>query len=127
DDYLELVKGRAYGSQGDGGASSAGSALALALATLLRLFAPILPFVTEEVWSWWQDGSVHRTPWSDAADLRAAASDDADSLVLDTASEVLAAIRREKTSAKQSLRAPVRMVTVRDTADRLAALARAAA
>src|SRR5581483_11099960 len=63
DDYLELVKGRRYGDQGQAGAASANSALAAALSVLLRLLAPFLPFVTEEVWSWWQDGSIHTSPW----------------------------------------------------------------
>ena len=121
DDYLELVKTRAYDDSGSAGPSSARAALALALSVQLRLFAPVLPFVTEEVWSWWQSGSVHRSAWPVAGEL-AAAGEGADQISLEVASDVLGAVRRAKTAAKRSMRSEVERLTVTDTPARLEAL-----
>ena len=123
DDYLELVKVRAYGDGDETGTASARAALAAALSVQLRLFAPFLPFVTEEVWSWWQTDSLHRAPWPEVAECGEVA--DADPSVLEVTSEVLGLVRRAKTEAKRSMRAPVDLLTVTDTAPRLAALAHA--
>jgi valyl-tRNA synthetase len=110
DDYVELVKARAYGERTPHEADSARATLALALSALHRLFAPFLPFVTEEVWSWWQEGSVHRATWPTVADIGPHAG--AEPGVLDVAAKVLGAIRREKTSQKRSMRARVAILTV---------------
>ncbi len=117
DDYVELVKGRAYGNFGEAEAASAATALRTALSTLLRLFAPFLAYVTEEVWSWWQEGSIHLTSWP-ALD----APDAAAPLVFSVAGEVLSAVRKEKSEQKRALTTRVERVVVRDTAERLAAL-----
>jgi valyl-tRNA synthetase len=123
DDHLELVKQRAYGAQGAGGAASAVGALRLALDVVLRLLAPFLPYVTEEVWSWWRAGSIHRAPWPTTGELEAAG--EGEPLVLEVTAGVLTAVRREKALAKVSLKVPVERVVVRDTSERLAALERA--
>ncbi|CAN5180602.1 valine--tRNA ligase [soil metagenome] len=125
DDYLELVKARAYGEAGDAGADSAHRALALAHRTLLALFAPFLPFVTEEVWSWREVGSIHRSAWPDASSLATTAGD-GDPEVLDVAAAVLGEVRKAKTTAQRSLRTEVARVVVTDTAGRLALLSGAA-
>ncbi len=120
DDFLELVKQRAYGASGPEAARSAVGALRLALDAMLRLFAPFLPYVTEEVWSWWQKGSIHRAHWPTADEFSAAAG--GDPTVYAVAAEVLTEIRREKALRKVSLRAEVERVLIRDTEERLALL-----
>nr|MDQ3610514.1 valine--tRNA ligase [Actinomycetota bacterium] len=122
DDYIELVKSRAYdeGTAADSkGADSARRALRLALSVLLRLFAPVLPFTTEEVWSWWQPGSVHAQSWPEAAQLREAGGA-GDPALLMVAGEVLGQIRKAKSSAKVSMRAPVERLEVRAGRERAA-------
>jgi valyl-tRNA synthetase len=128
DDYVELVKSRAYGEAGGADARSAAVTLRIALSTLLRLLAPVLAYVSEEVWSWWRDGSIHRAEWPRAASLRPAPGPDGtgpDPLVYEVAAAVLAEVRKEKSTRKVSLATPVERVCVTDTAERLAALEQA--
>ncbi|MDX6417814.1 MAG: valyl-tRNA synthetase [Trebonia sp.] len=114
DDYLELVKTRAYGAgaaSADDESASARGALRQALDVQLRLFAPFLPFVTEEAWSWWQDGSVHAAAWPSAE--VASGADAGDPVVLATAAAVLGQVRKAKTEARLSIRAEAARVVVR--------------
>jgi len=130
DDYLELVKGRAYGERGEAPGASARAALRLALAVMLRLFAPFLPFVTEEVWSWWQEGSVHTAAWPSPEDVAPAAPASGEPLgtpslaaaSLTAASGAIAAIRGAKSGARVSMRAPVRTLVVTAPRDHLDAV-----
>lgn len=110
DDYLELVKERAYRSAGTPGQSSAVSALRLALDALLRLLAPVLAFASEEVWSWRHEGSVHRAPWPTVEEL--SLSDNPAPGLLALTSQALIELRRQKTERQLSQRAPVSRVVM---------------
>jgi valyl-tRNA synthetase len=125
DDYLELVKQRRYGVEGDAAAQSANRAMQAAISVLLRLFAPFLPFVTDEVWSWWRTGSVHRAPWPSAAEiteLTGGTSSDA-AAAFKLASDVTARLRHHRSVNKRSFRVPIR-ATVSVDAGQIALLTR---
>jgi valyl-tRNA synthetase len=119
DDYLELVKGRRYGEQTAEGAGSANAALTAALSVMLRLFAPFLPFVTEEVWSWWREGSIHKAAWPTSEELTSLLADNtpetvhADQAAYAWATELLFEVRKQRSEAKQPLKVPITKVTVK--------------
>jgi valyl-tRNA synthetase len=103
DDYMELVKERAYGvSSTKEQTASAVVALREALAVLVRLFAPFIPFAAEEVWSWWQEGSVHNAAWPTSDELVGNNPE-----LMDIASAALILIRKAKSDAKLSMKAEI--------------------
>lgn len=119
DDYLELVKERAYGQATTPQAQvSAVLALRIALHTQLRLLAPFIPFATEEAWSWWQEGSIHRSAWPEASELRVFSKEQAASM-LQSASEALMGVRKAKSDQQLSMKAEIASLTIKAPAGKL--------
>jgi len=113
DDYVELVKDRAYGSRGEEAQDSVLAALATTLDALLRLFAPVLPFVTDEVWRWWRHGSVHSAQWPTTAGFE---SVQGSAGMLNSVAQVLSGLRKVKSEAKVKQRTEV--ITARISAQK---------
>ena len=116
DDYVELVKDRSYGAQGADEQLSAHATLATALDTLLRLFAPFLPFVTEEVWSWWRTGSIHRADWPEAEPAQVPTD------MLPKVASALSRLRQTKTEAKVSQKTRITSAVLHAPTDVLTAV-----
>jgi valyl-tRNA synthetase len=125
DDYVELVKQRAYQGEGVDAADAASARVSLqrALSVMQRLFAPLIPFVSEEVWRWWNDTSVHAAAWPTRNDcVQGCATLDNHDAKLEAVGTVLGAVRRAKTEAKVSQRAEVESLVVSGSADDIAAV-----
>jgi valyl-tRNA synthetase len=123
DNYLEMVKSRRYGDHGPEAAGSANATLLCALSVLNRLFAPYLPFAAEEVWSWWQAGSVHKAPWPEVSEIeRLAAPDPQAQRALDAAIDVLGEVRRVKSIEKRPLKARIDVAEVSWSGDAVSLL-----
>ena len=110
DDYVELVKERTYGNQGEAAANSARAALGITTHSLLKLFAPFIPFVTEEVWSWWQEGSIHLQSWPKSSEIITNKSVGIDPL--NNVTWILSEVRKVKTENKQSMKAEVKTLEI---------------
>lgn len=110
DDYVELVKERTYGNQGEVAANSARAALGITTHTLLKLFAPFIPFVTEEVWSWWQEGSIHLQSWPKSSEIITNKEVGIDPL--NNVTWILSEVRKVKTENKQSMKAEVKTLEI---------------
>lgn len=111
DNYVENAKSRRYGDFGAEAAASASTAMRLALSVLLRLLAPYLAFVCEEVWSWSNSGSVHRAAWPTRGEVIAVSGvDPAAQLATSYVTEANNVIRKAKTDQKLSVGTPVAKV-----------------
>ena len=119
DDYLELVKERAYGQDTTPAAqASAVLALRIALHAQLRLLAPFIPFAAEEAWSWWQEGSIHRSSWPKASEIDGFTNGESASM-LRSASEALMGIRKAKSDQQLSMKAEITSLTINAPQEKL--------
>jgi valyl-tRNA synthetase len=128
DTYIELAKPRAWGTLGEPHERGSGyHALRLGLNVLLRLFAPVLPYITEEVWSWVFAGetrhaSIHTAPWPSAEDFAGIAPPDNPGS-FDLAMAAYNAINKAKSDAGVSVGRVAERLTLRANQKTMAALA----
>lgn len=123
DDFIELIKDRVYGSRGEAEQASVIATLATCLDALLRLLAPFQPFATDEVWSWWREGSVHSAVWPGVkgeSEGIASAAARGDDQVFESVARAISGVRKAKSDAKVKQRTAVVSATILGTEERIA-------
>ncbi len=127
DNYLELAKPRTYDEELTEGRLSACAALRLIHRAILRMLAPFIPYITEEVWHWAYAGdadmheSIHRSPWPSLDELAAIPAPKSE-LTYKATVAVLDAVRKAKAEANASMAAPVAHVRIAAAPENKAAI-----
>lgn len=119
DDYLELVKARAYQEKELPSGQSAIASLLLTLKIFLRLLAPSMPFITEEIWSWSfadNHSSIHKTHWPIVQELHHIIFEET---LMDIAFDILRQVRTTKSQAQKGMKWPVESLKVSGKDDQL--------
>ncbi len=122
DNYLELIKVRAYQEEMTPGKISALATLKFTLSVLLRLFAPFVPFFTEEAWSWifsdpaGKNKSVHTSAWPEEKEFSGIPKPEMND-AFGATMEILAAVRKVKSEAKVSVKTPLKSLAISGKSD----------
>ena len=120
DNYIELVKNRRFnGSSVD--SLSASTTLILILENVLKLFAPFVPMITDEIWlTMYPDKkSIHLQRWPQKIDVDL---NNISSHEFEVAKESIASIRKEKTSNEIGLGKEVEKITITVNKEKIEAL-----
>jgi len=115
DNYLEIIKDRLYNAEkrGKDARLSAQYGLYNTLLTIIKLMAPIMPFITEELYQWYYKNhenvqSIHLSKWPDM-DLVDEHAEHIGDFVVD----VIEFVRKQKTEKKLSLKTPIKKLTIK--------------
>jgi len=116
-DYLETVKKRVYQGTGDK-KLSAQYTLHQSLLTILKLIAPIMPFVTEEIYQTYykkteKTSSIHLTQWPEAKPSTKQSN------IFHTFQNILSKIRQEKSNAKKPMNSEIILTLPKQEKDKI--------
>jgi valyl-tRNA synthetase len=108
DNYIEIIKSRVYGKEGNE-KDSALYTLYTSLFILLKLFAPLIPFITEEIYQnhykkYEEEKSIHITSWPEEMKIEKKKNDDE---IYDTVLRIISSVRQKKSEAKVSMKTPI--------------------
>lgn len=108
DNYLEIIKKRIYNGN-DSEKESAKYVLYKALLNILKMFAPIIPFITEELYQKYfilneKIKSIHLTSWPSQIE-----SDETDLKIYDAFLDILKEVRQNKSDAQKSMKTEIKL------------------
>lgn len=121
DNYLEIIKKRIYNTTGNR-KLSAQYTLYHSLLSILKLIAPIMPFITEDIYQTYfkkteKESSIHLCEWPEVKGKIGETSE------LDLFINILSKVRQEKTKAKKPMNAEIVLTISKEDKKKIAEMA----